>query len=60
MKVTKNIFLARSYLQQYCNKPSVDKPLAQYIRMMDKLNLSERNKVFNDIQVKKLLRRVNK
>ena len=40
MKVTKNIFLARSYLQQYCNKPSVDKSLAQYIRMMDKLNLS--------------------
>lgn len=60
MKVTKNIFLARSYLQQYCNKPSNDTPIMNYLKMMQNLSKNEQKKVLNDNQVKKLLKRVNK
>ena len=59
MKLSKNIFLSRSYIQQWLNKPSVDAPLRKYIKLMDSLPLKERNKVKNDPLVKKLLKRVN-
>jgi hypothetical protein len=59
MKLTRNVFLARSYLQQVCNKPWIDKPILQYIKLMDSLPLKERRKVQSDPVVKKLLKRVN-
>lgn len=60
MKTTKNVFLARSYLQQYCSKPYVDLPLRKYIRFMNTLTVKENHMVLNNSQVKKLLKRVNK
>ena len=60
MKLSKNVFLARSYLQQFCNKPSNDLPIRKYMRLMESLSVKERHRIKNDSQVKKLLKRVNK
>lgn len=59
MKLTRNVFLARTYLQQYLNKPSVDAPLHKCIKLLDSLSLKERKRVQSDPVYKKLLKRVN-